>query len=80
MHQADSLLNRLETEDDWIDRPLGPQRVVDRHCPRDRRRPDFGEVERIKVNVKPRHPAGALTRSAALRLFRTGVAGFVATL
>jgi len=44
MHHADSLLNRLETEDDWIDRPVGPQRVVDRRCPRDRRRPDFGEV------------------------------------
>ena len=80
MHQADSLLNRLETEDDWIDRPLGPQRVVDRRCPRDRRRPDFGEVKADKSYRQPCYPAGALARSAAQRLFRTGVARFAATL
>jgi hypothetical protein len=39
------LLNRLEPEDDWIDRPLGPQRVVERNRSRDHRRGDFGEVE-----------------------------------
>jgi hypothetical protein len=44
MHQADSLLHRLEIEDDWIDRPVGPQCIVDRRCPHDRRRPNFGEV------------------------------------
>ena len=67
MHHADSLLNRLETEDDWIDRPVGPQRVVDRHCPRDRRRPDFGEVERTRV----RQPAARRSwLRSTCRIFR----------
>ena len=44
MHQADSSYKRQEIEDDWIDRPMGAQRVVDRHCPPDHRRGDFGEV------------------------------------
>ena len=46
MHQADSVLNILESEDDWIDRPLGPQRIVEQHCAPDHRGGDFGQVTR----------------------------------
>jgi hypothetical protein len=44
MHQTDPF-RKLEIEDDRIDRPLGPQCIVDRHCPRNHRRRDVGKVK-----------------------------------
>jgi len=51
MHQADSVLNILESEDDWIDRPLGPQRIVEQHCAPDHRRGGFGPVTLVRVSA-----------------------------
>ena len=67
MHQADSLLNSLESEDDWNDRPLGPQRVVERHCAPDHRRGDFGPVTPREVRVSEGPAAYRVAAGVAFR-------------